>query len=52
MYLAYIYNSFILNVLLTFFTFLTSIYVVMRFKLVLKRLLWRIKGLYMSGKTC
>ena len=34
MYLVYIYNSFILNVFLTFSTFLTFIYVVTRFKLV------------------
>ena len=32
MYLVYIYNSFMLNVFLTFFTFLTFIYVVIRFR--------------------
>ena len=40
------------NVFLTFFTFLTFIYVVVRFNLVLGHLRGRIKELYMSGKTC
>ena len=52
MSLVSIYNSFILNVLLTFFTFLTFIYVFIRFKLVFGHLCGRIKELYMSGKTC
>ena len=51
MYLVYIYNSFILNVFLTFFYFF-DIYVVIRFKLVLGHLRERIKELYMSEKTC
>ena len=52
MSLVSIYNSFILNVLLTFFTFLTFIYVFIRSKLVLGHLSGEIKELYMSGKTC
>ena len=52
MYLVYIYNSFILNVFLTFFTFLTFIYVVITFKLVHGLLCHRIEELYVSGKTC
>ena len=49
MNLVYIYNSFILNVFLTFFTFLTSIYVAIRFKLVLVHLCGgKIKELYIS----
>ena len=52
MSLVSIYNSFIINVLLTFFTFLTFIYVFIRSKLVLGHLSGEIKELYMSGKTC
>ena len=52
MYLVYIYNSFVLNVLLTFFYFLTFIYEVIRFKLVLGYLCGKIQELYLSGKTC
>ena len=52
MYLVYIYNSFILNVFLTFLLFSTFIFVVIRFKLVLAHLCGRIKELYLSGKTC
>ena len=52
MSLVYIYNSFILNVFLTFVTLLLFIYVVIRFKLVLGHLSGKIKELCMSGKTC
>ena len=52
MYLVYIYNNFILNVLLTFLLFLTFIYVVISFKSVLRHLCESIKELHMSGKTC
>ena len=52
MSLVYIYSSSILNVFLTFFTFLTFAYVVIRFILVLGQLSGKIKELYMSGKTC
>ena len=52
MYLVYIYNSFVLNVLLTLFYFLTFIYEVIRFKLVLGYLCGKIQELYLSGKTC
>ena len=51
-YLVYIYNSFFLNVLLTFFYFLRFIYEVIRFKLVLGYLCGKIQELYLSGKTC
>ena len=51
MSLVYLSNSFNLNVL-NFFTFLTFIYVVIRFKLVLGHLSGKIEELYMSGKTC
>ena len=44
MYLVYIYNSFILNVFLTFLLFLTFIYVVIRFKLVFGHLCRRVQG--------
>ena len=52
MHLVYIYNTFILNVILNFLLFLKLFYVVIRFKLVLEHLCERIKELYMSGKTC
>ena len=48
LYLQYLYFKCILN----FFTFLTFIYVAIRFKLVLGHLSGKIKKLYMSGKTC
>ena len=52
MYLVCIYNSFIFNLFVTFFTFLTFIYEVVRFKLVLGHLSGRIEEPYISGKTC
>ena len=49
--LVCIYNSFILNSFLTFLLPLIFIYVLIRFKLILKDLCRTIKELYMSGKT-
>ena len=50
MYLVHIYNNLIFDLFLTFLLF--DICVVIRFKLVLGHLCWRIKELYTSGQTC
>ena len=50
-YLVYIYNSFVFNSFLTFLLSLTFVYVLRRFKLVLRHFRGMIKELYRSGNT-